>query len=229
MKKIVLSAKDLHKSYFTPEKTTILSGISLDLAENTSIAITGASGEGKTTLLHILGTLEKADSGSVTIMNQPHASEEKIRNQYLGFVFQSYNLLEDFTLIENILMPARIARKDTSKSSLLYEKALNLLVKVGLEKRTHFPAKVLSGGEKQRAAIARALLNDPKILLADEPSGDLDHFHSEEIHNLLLSCVKDKQVSMIVVTHNLRLASLCDKHYQLDGGVLLPKSLTAFH
>ncbi len=183
-----------------------------------TLAITGKSGEGKTTLLHILGTLESPSSGELAFGLS--ASPAVLRNRFIGFVFQTYNLLEDCTVLENVLMPAYIARMQTRKGSPAYNRALSLLEEVGLQDRIHFPAKLLSGGEKQRVAIARALCNDPELILADEPSGNLDHAHSFAIHQLLIGCAKKRNKALVIVTHDLELAKLCDTTRTLMDGVL---------
>ena len=215
----VLQAKNIHKIFKKPDNLHILKGIDLELKQNESIAIMGASGVGKTTLLHILGTLESFSTGSLNILNNTTLKDE-IRNKHIGFIFQSYNLLEDLTLLDNILMPARIARKKVTATSEAYKKANLLLEEVGLENRKDYLAKNLSGGERQRAAIARAFCNDPDIILADEPSGNLDFDNSNIIHNLLINSVKKFNKSLIVATHDKKLASLCDKIYYLENGKL---------
>lgn len=207
---MILQAKKIIKSY---PKVQVLSEIDLTVNEGESIAICGRSGEGKTTLLHILGTLEEPDSGSIEIKGKQltHSNAHNLRNQCIGFIFQSYNLLEDFTTLENVLMPARIARAPVSR-----QKGLDLLKLVGLEERADFPAKLLSGGERQRAAIARALCNNPDLILADEPTGNLDRENAKKIGEILLSLNK----TLIIVTHDLELASLCKIRYKLANGAL---------
>ncbi len=219
---IILSAKELHKSYYTPSKIEILQKISLVLRSGESAAITGRSGEGKSTLLHILGTLEKPCSGSLVICGKSVDTHplSSLRNAHIGFIFQTFNLLEDYSVLENVLMPARIGRQSANHDSRARQRALELLAEVGLDQRAHFPAKLLSGGEKQRAAIARALINDPEILLADEPSGNLDSSNSQIIHELLLGCCRIKGKALIVVTHDQELANLTDHRYLLKEGVL---------
>ncbi len=220
----LISAKDIRKTFRHPSKVELLKGISLDLLPEKSMAIMGASGEGKTTLLHILGTIEQADSGALAIcgegVRKKHA--HRIRHQHIGFIFQAFSLLEDFTAIENILMPARIGRKSVSKKSAAYQQAEELLEVVDMKSRAHYPAKLLSGGEKQRIAIARALFNDPDIILADEPSGNLDHENSMIIHSILMELVKKMKKGLIVVTHDDELAHLCDEIFLLKGGILTP-------
>jgi len=219
---MILSAKNISKSFKAPIKTTILKNISLEVAAGETVAIMGKSGEGKTTLLHILGTLEPPTEGSLEICGLPATSSNQnhLRNQKIGFIFQAYNLLEDYTVLENILMPAKIAHQDIKPGSPAHQRALELLEEVGLSHRADFPAKLLSGGEKQRAAIARAFLNDPVLILADEPSGNLDHAHSTIIYNLLLGAAQKRGKALIVVTHDRELAALCQKTYSLMDGVL---------
>lgn len=207
---MILKARNIVKSY---PKLQVLSNISLDVGVGESVAICGRSGEGKTTLLHILGTLEEPDSGEIEIAGRQltRSSAPLIRNQQIGFIFQAYNLLEDFTTLENVLMPARIARRPATR-----QKGLELLSLVGLSDRADFPAKLLSGGERQRVAIARALCNDPALILADEPSGNLDRANAKKIGELLLSLNK----TLILVTHDPDLAALCNRRYLLKDGQL---------
>lgn len=214
---MILQAKNLSKSFKSPEKVTVLADVSLEAEAGESIAICGRSGEGKTTLLHILGTLEKPDSGELSIGGSPVTpfNGAELRRKKIGFVFQSYNLLEDFTTLENILMPARIARRPLDQ-----KRALALLDEVGLLDRAHFQAKLLSGGEKQRAAIARALCNDPDLLLADEPTGNLDRATARQIGEILIASAKKRNKTLILVTHDQELASLCTRRYTLAGGLL---------
>lgn len=223
MKDFVLKAENIRKTYKNPEILHLLKGIDLILHKNESIAIMGASGVGKTTLLHILGTLETFDNGTLSILGNLKLTNS-IRNKHIGFIFQTYNLLEDLTLLDNILMPVYIARQNIQKGSAAYKRALLLLKEVGLEKRADYLAKNLSGGEKQRAALARAFCNDPDVILADEPSGNLDHENSKIIHNLLISSVKKFNKSLIIATHDKELASLCDQIYILEDGKLLKSS-----
>jgi lipoprotein-releasing system ATP-binding protein len=213
----VLKAKQISKSFKSPIDLTVLKNISLEIKAGETVAITGKSGEGKTTLLHILGTLEPPTEGTIEIcgIKANSSNWSKLRNEQIGFIFQAYNLLEDYTVLENVLMPAKIGgRTDCEK------RAFELLEEVGLSHRAHFPAKLLSGGEKQRAAIARAFLNDPALILADEPSGNLDHAHSTIIYNLLLGAAQKRGKALIVVTHDRELAALCQKTYALLDGEL---------
>lgn len=214
---MILKAVNISKSFRYPQSTPLFSQISLNLEKGQSLAITGRSGEGKTTLLHILGTLEEPDSGEIFIADTlfSPANGAMLRNRHIGFIFQSFNLLEDFTTLENILMPSRIARKSQSR-----EYGLHLLEQVGLQDRANFPAKLLSGGEKQRAAIARALCNNPDLILADEPSGNLDQANANAIGELLLSLVEKQKKGLILVTHDSQLASYCQKQAVLSDGQL---------
>lgn len=218
----ILSAKKITKTFFTPLPLSILKGIDLELFPEEAIAILGKSGEGKSTLLHILGTLDNSSSGSLEIHGKEIAKQNlaNLRNQQIGFVFQQAHLLEEETLLNNILMPAKIARLNTSPSSPLFHRAIDLIEQVNLRPRLNTPCKLLSGGEKQRAAIARALLLKPSILLADEPSGNLDSVHSQIIQDLLLSCVKKEKKSMIIATHDASFASRCDRVLFLKDGFL---------
>jgi lipoprotein-releasing system ATP-binding protein len=214
---IILSASKLKKKFKTPEPVEILSDVSLEVRAGESIAITGRSGEGKTTLLHILGSLEPFDSGELIIANQSLQSNmtPKFRNRRIGFIFQAFNLLEDFTALENVLMPARIARQPFDR-----EKGKRLLSLVGLQHRADFSAKLLSGGERQRVAIARALCNDPDLLFADEPSGNLDHANAAAVSNLLFDLVASSHKTLLLVTHDMELAARCDRKLSLCQGKL---------
>ncbi len=220
---VILEAKGIRKSFYSPGKITLLKGVDLTVYRGDTIAIMGRSGQGKSTLLHILGTLEPACKGSLEIAGQSvnFFNKSKIRNKHIAFVFQSFHLMEDYTALDNVLMPARIARQNVSKGSPFYDKALSNLELVGLSDRIHFDTKLLSGGEKQRVAIARALCNDPDILFADEPSGNLDKQTSVLIHELLLNFAKKAGKALILVTHDQGLASLCSRRYELADGHLL--------
>ena len=219
---LLLQAKDLCKTFYTEaEPLEILKGISLDLHRGKSIAIIGKSGSGKSSLLHILGTLDTPNSGTLTIcQKEAFTNARELRSQNIGFVFQSFHLLEDYTLLENILIPAQIARKKTGSSSFLLAHAKKLLEFVGLLERANTPAKLLSGGEKQRASIARALFNNPDILLVDEPTGNLDPINASLVQKLLLSGCKEQGKSLILVTHDEEFASLCDEVFLLKSGKL---------
>lgn len=199
--KPILSAKKICKTFTQPLLIELLRSVSLDIYPGESVAIMGASGEGKSTLLHILGTLEAPTSGELIIAGKPVSTRPSpaIRNQHIGFVFQGFNLLDDYTVLQNVLMPALIAGKPIHKNTPSYKRGCELLEKVGLTPRMHFSTKLLSGGEKQRVALARALCNDPEILLTDEPSGNLDHETSNRIHELLIHSVKHHIKSLLVL------------------------------
>jgi lipoprotein-releasing system ATP-binding protein len=218
----LLKAEKIHKKFFSPQTVTVLKEVSLDVFPSDSVAIMGASGEGKSTLLQILGTLEPFSSGKLQIANENVTTKNapRIRNKHIGFVFQAFHLLENYTALENVLMPARIAGLDTSKGSKTFKRANELFEKVGLQDRLNYRTNLLSGGEKQRVSIARALCMDPSLILADEPSGNLDHTTAKQIHSLLLDLCKDENKGLIVVTHNLELASLCSRSYILRDGNL---------
>lgn len=218
----LLCAKNIWKKFTYPNEMTILKGVDLTVHRGETVAITGPSGEGKSTLLHILGTLDSPSDGTIEIVGQDVSTfnKSRIRNQNIGFVFQSFHLLEDYTALENVLMPTRIGRKSFTKNSPSYLHGKQLLNRVGLSDRIDYSVKQLSGGEKQRVAIARAFCNDPDLIFADEPSGNLDHANSEIIHNLLIDFAKKENKGLIVVTHDQALASLTDKRYTLSGGLL---------
>lgn len=218
----ILRATKLYKSYKSPAPVSVLNGISLEIEEGERVAIMGKSGEGKSTLLHTLGTLEKPCNGEIELCGQKleESNLAEIRSRKIGFIFQFFHLLDDYTALENVLMPAKIARIPVHKRSETYKRALLLLEQVGLKERAHFPVKLLSGGEKQRVAFARALCNDPPLIFADEPSGNLDNANSQKLHNLLLACVKEHKKTLLVVTHDQDLASLCDRTLLLKDGVL---------
>lgn len=214
---VVLQAEGIKKSFLMPKRLDVLAGINLTVCKGESVAICGRSGEGKTTLLHILGTLEEPDSGTLLIRGVKATSRNAflLRQKETGFIFQSFNLLEDFSALDNVLMPAAIARQPISK-----EKGLELLSEVGLLGRAEAPAKVLSGGERQRVAIARSLCNNPSLILADEPTGNLDRANAKRIGDLLMDAVRKKNKSLILVTHDAELAALCDRRYLLEDGLL---------
>lgn len=217
----MLKAAHLKKTFKAPTPIEILKNINLEVAPNQTIAIMGSSGVGKSTLLHILGTLEKPDGGTLEIKGQiAGKNNERLRNQEIGFIFQSFFLLENQTVLENVIMPAKIARLSTAVGSPAYLRALHLLEKVALSHRKHHLAKNLSGGEKQRTSIARALCNNPSLLFADEPTGNLDQATSWTIQQLLLDTAKEESKALIVATHDQNFANLCDFIYELKEGQL---------
>ncbi len=219
----ILQACNIHKRFKKPLDLYLLKGIDLTVKRGESAAIVGKSGQGKSTLLHILGTLESSTTGDLLIGGEKVSfiNKSRIRNKQLAFIFQSFHLFEDFSVLDNILMPAKIARQDTHPGSDAHQKAMEDLVAVGLEKRAHFHAKLLSGGEKQRVAIARALCNDPDLIFADEPTGNLDDETSAQIQELLLNCVKKNNKALVVVTHDTAFANKCHTCYNLENGILL--------
>lgn len=222
-KKLAIQARDLHKSFKDNGAVVpVLQGVNLEVHCGETVAIMGRSGEGKSTLLHILGTLEDSTKGYLSIAGHSVGSFNRnfIRNRHIGFVFQAFHLLEDFSVMDNILMPARIGRRSVSAESPSHKNAMELLEKVGIGHRAHFLVKLLSGGERQRVAIARALCNNPDIILADEPTGNLDGNTADGIHDLLLDFVHTTGKALVVVTHNEELAALCDKRYFLHNGRL---------
>ncbi|MCE2983724.1 MAG: ABC transporter ATP-binding protein [Parachlamydia sp.] len=218
----VLEAIDIHKNFHHPACVNILKGVYLKAAKGESVAIIGRSGEGKSTLLQILGTLEQPCKGQIKINQQAATSANvtTLRNQAIGFVFQSFHLLEDYSALENVLMPARIARKNIARGSDAEKRAQALLGRVGLSERVHFKTKYLSGGEKQRVALARAMCNEPAIIFADEPSGNLDRQTAALIHEILLEFAHLENKTLILVTHDKELASLCSTRYELINGLL---------
>ncbi|MEP6792788.1 MAG: ABC transporter ATP-binding protein [Saprospiraceae bacterium] len=215
-----ISARDIYRRFGSLE---VLKGVSIQVAKGKMVAIVGKSGSGKSTLLHILGTLDSPDKGDVTICGTPMTglSPKKLatlRSQYLGFVFQFHHLLPEFTALENIAMPALITgikKKDA------FRRAHELLGYLGLENRNTHKPNQLSGGEQQRVAIGRALMNEPDIILADEPSGNLDTETSIQVHNLLRKITTDMGKSLIIVTHNVDLAALSDTIYEMKDGILV--------
>lgn len=219
---LVLEARKIAKAFHYPVRLPILQDINLQIFAGNAVAIVGRSGEGKSTLLQILGSLEAPCQGSLFVGGEEvlPSNRARLRNEKIGFVFQSFHLLEDYSVLENVLMPARIARQATWKGSPAEKKALELLEKVGLKDRLHFHTKWLSGGEKQRVALARAMCNDPALILADEPSGNLDHHTAHVIHEMLLDFAKGPNRALVLVTHDRELASLCDQQYELREGRL---------
>ena len=219
----LLEVRGLGKTYGSGmNRLEVLSGIDLDLQAGTTMALIGASGAGKSTLMHLLGALDRPTAGSVSFCGENiFAKNERqlaeFRNRCIGFVFQFHHLLPEFTALENVMMPARIARLDRQLAS---EKASKLLIDVGLGQRmTHRPGE-LSGGEQQRVAIARALVLEPELLLADEPTGNLDMKTSDGIHAMLADLQEQRCLTLVVVTHNERLAASMGITVRLVDGKL---------
>jgi lipoprotein-releasing system ATP-binding protein len=219
----LLRARGIGKKFGHPAEVEIFADLDLEIYPGEKIAIVGASGEGKSTLLHILGTLDSYSSGSLEWKGVPLLPSDapRFRNQSIGFVFQAFQLLEEWTALENAMMPARIGRQKGGRSSAARERASELLHVVGLGHRLHFPVKLLSGGERQRVAIARAMCNEPDLILADEPSGNLDHKSSQAIQELLLTTVADRAKTLVLVTHDKELAGRCDRSLLLRNGKLI--------
>ncbi len=216
----MIEVKDIHKSY---GKLNVLKGITLKIPEKKVISIIGASGTGKSTLLHILGTLDYPDSGEVLYDNVNVAtySSDKLaafRNNNIGFVFQFHHLLPEFTALENVCIPAWI--KGTGKKEA-EKRALELLCLMGLQDRISHKPNELSGGEQQRVSVARALVNNPKIVLADEPSGNLDTHTKNELHQLFFSLRDELGQTFVIVTHDNSLAELSDQKILLQDGRIL--------
>jgi len=221
----LISAQSIDKAYATAAGVvSVLRGLDLEVAEGEMVAITGASGVGKSTLLHILGTLDRADGGRLLFAGEdlralPEPRLREFRNRWLGFVFQFHHLLPEFTALENVMMPLLIAREGEAESRA---RAKDLLEEMGLAERLHHRPGALSGGEQQRVAVARALVRSPRALLADEPSGNLDRETGGRLHDLLRRLNRQKQVTVVAVTHNEGLAEACDRRLRLEAGTLVP-------
>ncbi|MCH9612572.1 MAG: Lipoprotein-releasing system ATP-binding protein LolD [Chlamydiia bacterium] len=219
----IFLAKKLCKSFLSPTRNDVLRGIDLQLDAGTSTAIVGESGSGKSTLLHIMGTLDTPTDGHLEYRGLPLGKQSvpELRNREIGFIFQSYNLLSDYSVIENLLMMAKIGREKTHIGSEAYHRAQELLKHVGIgDKINHRPSQ-LSGGEQQRVAIARALMNSPSLLLADEPTGNLDRDTSQAIQDLLFACAAKAGAALVLVTHSMEFANRCDQVYRLSDGLLV--------
>jgi len=209
------------------ERLVVLKGADLSVRDGEMLAIVGASGVGKSTFLHILGALDRPDEGSVEVNGvditrlRDHR-RARFRNSTIGFVFQFYHLLADFSLLENVVFPAMIGRKLSRKNkSLIHKKAVELLNLVGLGERLKHKPGQLSGGEQQRAAIARALLNEPKILLADEPTGNLDSQTGESVLQLIRQLNTNSGQTVVVATHDEKVAAMCHRVVRMADGVIL--------
>jgi lipoprotein-releasing system ATP-binding protein len=220
----VLEAQALSKTYVGGDggEIVVLDAVDLQIARGEMVAIIGASGAGKSTLLHLLGALDRPTSGRILIGGRPLDGMEDdavsaLRNRTVGFVFQFHHLLREFTALENVMMPLRIAGADEAEAR---RRASALLERVGLGGRVQHRPSALSGGEQQRTAVARALAADPAVLLADEPSGNLDHHNSERLHELFTELAHELELGMVVVTHNRSLAARADRVLQLEDGRL---------
>ena len=216
----MIIARDIYKSFGSLQ---VLKGISLEVKKGEIISIVGASGACKSTLLHILGTLDKADSGDIQVgdiplqkMNEKRRSE--FRNKKIGFVFQFHHLLPEFTALENICIPAFIAKRPTRE---VKKQARELLSFMKLEERADHKPSELSGGEQQRVAVARALINSPGVVLADEPSGNLDSASAVELHKLFFYLLDHFDQTYVIVTHNQELADMADRKLTIRDGVIV--------
>lgn len=219
-----LEARDVVKRFIGGDgsELLILSDVDFRLEHREAVAITGASGSGKSTLLHILGALDRPTSGKVLVDGDDVGGLDDealaaVRSRRIGFVFQFHHLLREFTALENVMMPAMIAGRSSTDAR---NAARGLLEQVGLGARVEHKPRQLSGGEQQRVAVARALVNDPVVLLADEPSGNLDTKTSEQLHDLLFRLREERSLSLVVVTHNRDLAARADRELEMIGGRL---------
>jgi len=218
----MINATNIHKSFGDLE---VLKGVDLHIAKGEIVSIVGPSGAGKTTLLQILGTLDKPNTGKVLVdgIDFSKLGEKELaafRNKHIGFIFQFHQLLPEFTALENVMIPALIGRKDKKKSE---ERAKEILAYLQLADRMGHKPNELSGGEKQRVAVARALINDPGLILADEPSGSLDSKNRDELHKLLFDLREKFGLTIVIVTHDKELAALSDRVIEMrDGLVELP-------
>ncbi len=222
---VVIEARALSKSYTGGDGRTVhvLAGADLAVHRGEMVAIVGASGSGKSTFLHLLGALEQPSAGEVLLAGTPVAGMGDdelavLRNRTVGFVFQFHHLLREFSALENVMFPLRIAGRDEAASR---KQALELLERVGMAARVSHRPSELSGGEQQRTAVARALAAGPAVLLADEPSGNLDQGNAERLHDLFASLAQDLGLGLVVVTHNLSLAARADRALSLEEGRLV--------
>jgi lipoprotein-releasing system ATP-binding protein len=228
---IVLDARGVRKTYVGGDGSPIdvLAGVDLSVSRGEFVAIVGASGSGKSTLLHLLGALDQPTGGEVLLDGAPYdtmtpAQLAALRNARIGFVFQFHHLLREFNARENVMMPLLIAGAGDAAAGA---RADVLLEAVGLSaRRLHLPTQ-LSGGEQQRVAVARALANAPAVVLADEPSGNLDHAHSENLHAIFAGLARDFQTALVVVTHNRHLAVRADRLLAMESGLLVPAAREA--
>jgi lipoprotein-releasing system ATP-binding protein len=223
MTEAVLEARQVQKCFQQgPVTLDVLRGINVAINAAERLAIVGASGSGKTTLLQILGGLDKPSSGQVLVDGRDiHSLSERergeLRNHALGFVYQFHHLLPEFSALENVAMPLLVRRMPTRDAK---ERAKEILTRVGLGQRLDHRPHQLSGGERQRAAVARALVTQPKLVLADEPTGNLDGKNAEQVFELMLELNRERQTSLVVVTHDLRIASRMDRALEIEGGML---------
>ncbi len=201
----------------------VLKGIDLTVQKNEIVSIVGASGAGKSTLLHIMGTLDKPDTGTIEINGHSMSALKKntlaqFRNRYFGFIFQFHNLLPEFTALENVCIPGYLGNNDPEK---VRTRAIELLSMLGLKDRVHHPPARMSGGEQQRTAVARALINNPLVVFADEPSGNLDSHNAQELHRLFFTLREKLGQTFVIVTHNEDLANMADRKIEMKDGKVL--------
>ena len=206
------------------QRITVLDKINLQVAQGESVAIVGVSGSGKSTLLHLLGGLDKPSDGEVILKDKDlsrinEAELCRCRNQEIGFIYQFHHLLGDFNVLENVLMPLRITRNKTQDD---IKRATDILNEVGLQHRISHKPHQLSGGERQRVALCRALINEPAVILADEPTGQLDQENAQKVIDQMLELKENKGIALIVATHDMAFAKRLDTTYQLNQGVLIP-------
>lgn len=216
----MISAKNIHKYY---DQLHVLKGVDLEVKKGEIVSIVGASGAGKTTLLQIIGTLDGFSEGELVIANTGIANLNrralaKFRNENLGFIFQFHQLLPEFTALENVCIPAFIKKTPKAEAEKRAKELLNFL---GLSDREHHKPNELSGGEQQRVAVARALVNNPSIILADEPSGNLDTESAENLHNLFFKLRDEFGQTFVIVTHNEELAAMADRKLVMQDGVII--------
>lgn len=217
---MILEGKRLTKSY---GELNVLKGIDIEIEKGEIVSIVGASGAGKSTLLHILGTLDNSDSGKLIIQGEQvtklnNNQIAKFRNLNIGFVFQFHNLLPEFSAIENVCLPGYISKQN---SKIVEAKALQLLDLLGIADRKDNKPSELSGGEQQRASVARALINDPQIVFADEPSGNLDSKNANELHELFFKLREELDQTFVIVTHNEHLAQMADRTLEIKDGLIV--------
>ena len=217
---MLLNASNISKSY---GNLAILKSLDIQINASEIIAIVGASGAGKSTLLHLLGTLDKPDIGNIIFNNHDlsklnDTALSEFRNKNMGFIFQFHHLLPEFTALENVCIPAYIAKENKSTAEA---RGLALLKQLGLEARAQHKPSELSGGEQQRVAIARALINNPSVIFADEPTGNLDSTNAKEINELFLKLRNEMGIAIVIVTHNAELASIADRKLTMKDGSLL--------
>jgi lipoprotein-releasing system ATP-binding protein len=223
MTESVLEARDVGRQFQQgPVTLEVLKSVSVSIVAGELLSIVGASGSGKTTLLQILGGLDKPTNGQVLVNGRDiHSLRERergeLRNQALGFVYQFHHLLPEFSALENVAMPLLVRRMPTSEAK---DRAREILSRVGLGQRLDHRPHQLSGGERQRAAVARALVTQPKLVLADEPTGNLDGKNAEQVFELMLELNRERQTSLVVVTHDLRIAARMERALEIEGGIL---------